>query len=321
MVLVIDVTTGECRYANAGHPPPVLTDGVEHVPLVGTGPLLGAFAATWATETVVIEPGRTLILYTDGVTEAVNASRERFGEQRLADGLRTPTITDAAGLVDRVIAAVDDFRDGPRSDDVTVLVVHRSAEPLLTHRPPFDRSGSTTRPATREGHSRSTHGYSAVMTESASPLVITPTDSGFSVSGEIDAHTAPEIAAAISGSTVEPLRIDLSGVEFVDSSGLRVLIEAHQARQAEGRSMTLVRPSNVVTRLFDIAGVDQYLDIAHETRSSTRAAGRVRARPGAGYAIAHVEQNPPPPRHACGRHCARRLDVGRRRRRLQRRRR
>ena len=102
------------------------------------------------------------------------------------------------------------------------------------------------------------------MTESASPLVITPTDSGFSVSGEIDAHTAPEIAAAISGSSVEPLRIDLSGVEFVDSSGLRVLIEAHQSRQAEGRSMTLVRPSNVVTRLFDIAGVDQYLDIAHD---------------------------------------------------------
>lgn len=100
------------------------------------------------------------------------------------------------------------------------------------------------------------------MTESASPLVITPTDSGFAVSGEIDAHTAPEIAAAISRSSVEPLQIDLSGVDFVDSSGLRVLIEAHQARAAEGRSMTLVRPSSVVARLFDIAGVDQYLDIA-----------------------------------------------------------
>ena len=142
VVLVIDVNTGECRYANAGHPPPVLTDGVELVPLVGTGPLVGAFAATWATETVVIDPGRALILYTDGVTEAVNGSRERFGEQRLADGLRRSPITDAGGLVDRVIAAVDDFRDGPRSDDVTVLVVHRSAEPPeLTD----DRSTSTDR--------------------------------------------------------------------------------------------------------------------------------------------------------------------------------
>jgi sigma-B regulation protein RsbU (phosphoserine phosphatase) len=126
VVLVIDVATGECRYANAGHPPPVLTDGNEHVPLAGTGPLLGAFAASWATETVMIEPGHTLVLYTDGVTEAVNRSRERFGEQRLADGLRSAPVTDAAALVDRVIAAVDDFRDGPRSDDVTLLVVHRA---------------------------------------------------------------------------------------------------------------------------------------------------------------------------------------------------
>jgi sigma-B regulation protein RsbU (phosphoserine phosphatase) len=143
VVLVIDVGTGECRYANAGHPPPVLTDGHEHLPLVGTGPLLGAFAATWSTETVTIEPGRTLVMYTDGVTEAVNHSRERFGEQRLVDGLSGAPITDAGGLVDRVIAAVDDFRDGPRSDDVTVLVVHRSIAPTgLTD----DRSTATDRP-------------------------------------------------------------------------------------------------------------------------------------------------------------------------------
>jgi anti-sigma B factor antagonist len=107
-----------------------------------------------------------------------------------------------------------------------------------------------------------TQGDSAAMTESASTLVITPTDSGFAVEGEIDAHSAPTIAAAIAESSVDPLHIDLSGVEFVDSSGLRVLIEAHQTRQAAGQSMTLVRPSHVVSRLFEIAGVGEYLDIA-----------------------------------------------------------
>ena len=100
------------------------------------------------------------------------------------------------------------------------------------------------------------------MTESTPTLVITPTATGFAVDGEIDAHSAPEIAAAIAASDVDPLLIDLSGVEFVDSSGLRVLIEAHQKRQADGRSLTLVRPSHVVSRLFEIAGVGEYLDIA-----------------------------------------------------------
>jgi anti-sigma B factor antagonist len=100
------------------------------------------------------------------------------------------------------------------------------------------------------------------MTESAPTLVITPTESGFAVDGEIDAHSAPMIAAAIAASSAEPLLIDLSGVEFVDSSGLRVLIEAHQTRQAAGQTMTLVEPSHVVSRLFEIAGVGEYLDIA-----------------------------------------------------------
>ena len=100
------------------------------------------------------------------------------------------------------------------------------------------------------------------MTESAPTLVITPNDTGFAVDGEIDAHSAPTIAAAIAECDADPLMIDLSGVNFVDSSGLRVLIEAHQTRQAAGRSMTLVRPSHVVSRLFDIAGVGEYLDIA-----------------------------------------------------------
>lgn len=106
------------------------------------------------------------------------------------------------------------------------------------------------------------------MTESASPLVITPTGSGFAVTGEIDAHTAPEITEAIGSWAADSLRIDMSGVEFVDSSGLRVLIEAHQSRLAEGRSMTIVSPSPVVARLFDIAGVDQYLDIATDASDS-----------------------------------------------------
>lgn len=103
------------------------------------------------------------------------------------------------------------------------------------------------------------------MTDHVAPIVITRIDGGFAVSGEIDAHTAPQVATAIAESPEGRLLIDLAGVEFVDSSGLRVLIEAHQSRQEAGRSLVLANPSPVVTRLFDIAGVDGYLEIVDET--------------------------------------------------------
>ena len=94
------------------------------------------------------------------------------------------------------------------------------------------------------------------------PLAITPTDNGFAVVGEIDAHTAPDISKAVARATGASLEIDLSGVDFVDSSGLRALIEAHQRFEANGGSLTLVRPSAVVARLFDISGVGDYLNVA-----------------------------------------------------------
>ena len=94
------------------------------------------------------------------------------------------------------------------------------------------------------------------------PLAITPTANGFAVVGEIDAHTAPDISAAVAKATTTSLEIDLSGVDFVDSSGLRTLIEAHQRFEANGGSLTLVRLSPVVTRLFDISGVGDYLNVS-----------------------------------------------------------
>lgn len=102
------------------------------------------------------------------------------------------------------------------------------------------------------------------MTAPDTPLAITPTATGFAVVGEIDAHTAPEISEAVAQSPLESIEIDLSGVEFVDSSGLRTLIEAHQRFESNGGSLTLVRPSAVVSRLFEISGVGEYLNIANQ---------------------------------------------------------
>ena len=94
-------------------------------------------------------------------------------------------------------------------------------------------------------------------------LVITKMDGGLRVSGEIDAHTAPLLADAVAAWEGAVLRLDLSGVEFVDSSGLRVLVEAHQRLgTVEGGELRLVDTSPAVRRLFDITGVAEYLHLA-----------------------------------------------------------
>lgn len=99
------------------------------------------------------------------------------------------------------------------------------------------------------------------MTGSEDQLVITPTDHGFAVSGEIDAHTAPSLATAMAAADRTDLTLDLAGVEFIDSSGLRVLIEAHRRASDTGGALRLTKPSDSVRRLLDISGLDEYLDV------------------------------------------------------------
>lgn len=98
------------------------------------------------------------------------------------------------------------------------------------------------------------------MTQPDDLLTIETSADGLRASGEIDAHTAPSLATAIdsAGPTV---KLDLSGVEFVDSSGLRVLIDAHQRLNEQGGSLTILSPSAAVSRLFEISGVSDYLTV------------------------------------------------------------
>ena len=89
-------------------------------------------------------------------------------------------------------------------------------------------------------------------------LAIAPTPTGLAASGEIDAHTAPSLAAAIDAAGPD-VDLDLSGVEFVDSSGLRVLIDARQRLAEAGGGLTIVALSEPVRRLLEISGVSDYL--------------------------------------------------------------
>ena len=100
------------------------------------------------------------------------------------------------------------------------------------------------------------------MTDERSPVVINATERGIAVIGEIDAATAPAVIAAATLSDRGHLEIELSGVDFIDSSGLRMLLQLHKRAIEIGGSVTLHRPSEAVRRLLAVSGVDEHLLIS-----------------------------------------------------------
>jgi sigma-B regulation protein RsbU (phosphoserine phosphatase) len=126
---VLDVTTGRLRIANAGHEPPLLVPGDDGPidAIEGGGVLLGAFRSLGAPELDIrLRPGDSLVLYTDGVTDAIGPSGERFGEPRLLTTIEAARRGSAHDIVDALRDAVAEFRGTvPPADDVTIVVIGR----------------------------------------------------------------------------------------------------------------------------------------------------------------------------------------------------
>lgn len=122
---VTDTEAGTLTYANAGHYPPVLlrADGTCER-LTEGGPVLGIFDdAIYGTATVRMAPGDRLILYTDGITEAMNADGDEFGEDRLIDSAiahRADGADVLRALISEELAA---FADAGFHDDATLIVL------------------------------------------------------------------------------------------------------------------------------------------------------------------------------------------------------
>lgn len=101
------------------------------------------------------------------------------------------------------------------------------------------------------------------MSNAVEPLTVSPTPTGFHLSGEIDSATVGTLSShlrsiiANSGDT----ELQMSNVHFIDSSGLRVLIEAHQEAEKRGHRLVIAEPSAIVTRLLGISGLTSYLHV------------------------------------------------------------
>jgi PAS domain S-box-containing protein len=111
----------------AGHPQPLLA-GDEQVRAVGGfSPMLGAYAVdAWGRTSVELDPGDVLVLYTDGVFDAVGADG-RFGEERLQRTIAG--VRDAGDAVARIDKALTAFEVGAQADDTAVLAVERVPVP------------------------------------------------------------------------------------------------------------------------------------------------------------------------------------------------
>ncbi len=125
---IVDPATGELVYTNAGHNPPLLVrknGSVEQ--LQGGGIILGILPFSKYEEfRIRMDPGDTLVLYSDGVTEAVNPSDVDFGEDRLGQLTASLHGRPASELVARIQSEVAKFSEGaPQADDITVVVMRR----------------------------------------------------------------------------------------------------------------------------------------------------------------------------------------------------
>jgi sigma-B regulation protein RsbU (phosphoserine phosphatase) len=124
----IDCELGSITYCNAGHFPPILLrrDGRADLLQKG-GPLLGALeAAEFQSGELMLEPGDTLVAYSDGVLECRNTAGEEFGVDRLIASLLEAKQQSAQATLMMLLAAVQDFANGsPLLDDVSLTLIQR----------------------------------------------------------------------------------------------------------------------------------------------------------------------------------------------------
>jgi sigma-B regulation protein RsbU (phosphoserine phosphatase) len=124
---------GRLAYCNAGHNPPILVhrSGVRR--LDAGGPIMGALEqATFDDETVPLQPGDLLVVFSDGVTEARNSDGEDFGEERLLACVERHRALAPEALLKSLLDAVQRFSPDPAlRDDCTVLVLRYSGAPRV----------------------------------------------------------------------------------------------------------------------------------------------------------------------------------------------
>ena len=124
----LDFETHSLEYCNAGHNYPFLfSEGRDPVRLETGGVILGILEDyPFEQGSVDLKPGDLLVVFSDGVSEAIDSDEVEFGEDRLAELAETHRDDSAAELIERIIKAVGDHSGShPQADDMTMVVIRR----------------------------------------------------------------------------------------------------------------------------------------------------------------------------------------------------
>ncbi len=124
----LDPGRGSLKYINAGHNPPLIgrLDGSIEQLSSGGFPLGIIPAAEYEMGEMTLSPGESLVIYSDGVSEANNLAGDEFGLDRLSSVIQENLRSSAAGLRDKVESALSSFtQTAPANDDITLVIVKR----------------------------------------------------------------------------------------------------------------------------------------------------------------------------------------------------
>ena len=123
---ILDITTGQLKFANAGHNPPLLkraNGSFEYLRTRAGFVLAGMEGIRYRSGELTLYPGDRLFLYTDGVPEATNTENKLYGENRLLDFMNRNATMEATTLLPALKANIDAFvGEAPQFDDITLLM-------------------------------------------------------------------------------------------------------------------------------------------------------------------------------------------------------
>ena len=124
---ILNVRTGELRYANGGHNPPIFSNigSGSYYKKEWSGPVAGAMPGMEFTEiSMTLKPGQAVFLYTDGVTEAMNEEEELFSDERLLSEFSLVEEQSCAAVIARILDRVKDHvGSAPQSDDIAMMMI------------------------------------------------------------------------------------------------------------------------------------------------------------------------------------------------------
>lgn len=140
---ILDLTTNRLTYSNAGHNPPIIIKNgqPEFLGFASAPPLAALPDSKYKNETLDLHPGSKFLLYTDGVTEAMNPQQELFGEDRLIAHLKSQKSQTAEKCIHQIVRTLRAFAgEAEQSDDITLLCMSYNAlQPVAS-----DRNSPTT---------------------------------------------------------------------------------------------------------------------------------------------------------------------------------